>query len=63
VNRAVLLEPQFRFVLLDQLIGEYSLLGQMKAGSVRVKPGDRVLQDQILGRIWLLWRLDFSPFA
>jgi hypothetical protein len=39
------------FVLLDHQNGEYSLLVHMKPGSVTVKPGDRVPQGQLLGRI------------
>lgn len=39
------------FVLLDHQNGEYSLLVHMKVGSVVVKPGDRVRQGQVLGRI------------
>jgi Peptidase family M23 len=39
------------FVLLDHQNGEYSLLVHMKAGSVTVRPGDRVRQGQVLGRI------------
>jgi Peptidase family M23 len=39
------------FVLLDHQNGEYSLLVHMKTGSITVKPGERVLQGQVLGRI------------
>ena len=39
------------FVLLDHQNGEYSLLVHMKAGSVTVRPGDRVRQGQVVGRI------------
>jgi len=39
------------FVLLDHQNGEYSLFVHMKPGSVIVKPGDRVPQGQLVGRI------------
>ena len=39
------------FVLIDHQNGEYSLLVHMKAGSVIVKPGDRVQPGQPVGRI------------
>jgi hypothetical protein len=39
------------FVLLDHQNGEYSLLVHMKPGSVIVRPGDRVPQGQLVGRI------------
>jgi murein DD-endopeptidase MepM/ murein hydrolase activator NlpD len=39
------------FVLLDHQNGEYSLLVHMKPGSVMVRPGDRVPQGQLVGRI------------
>ena len=39
------------FVLIDHQNGEYSLLVHMKPGSVIVRPGDRVPQGQLVGRI------------
>ena len=39
------------FVLIDHQDGEYSLLCHMIAGSVTVRPGDRVVAGQKIGRI------------
>ena len=39
------------FVLLDHRNGEYSLLVHMKTASVTVRPGDRVEQGELLGRL------------
>lgn len=39
------------YVLIDHQNGEFSLLVHMKPGSVRVKPGDRVVQGQQVGEI------------
>jgi murein DD-endopeptidase MepM/ murein hydrolase activator NlpD len=38
-------------VVIDHGGGEYSLLGHMQKGSVRVKRGDRVVQADVLGRL------------
>ncbi|MGH8542205.1 MAG: M23 family metallopeptidase [Gammaproteobacteria bacterium] len=39
------------YVLIDHGGGEHSLLAHLKAGTVTVRPNDRVSQDQLLGRI------------
>jgi peptidase M23-like protein len=39
------------YVLIDHGTGEYSLLAHLKAHTVAVGPGDRVNQDQLVGRI------------
>ncbi|HYM81279.1 MAG TPA: M23 family metallopeptidase [Candidatus Limnocylindria bacterium] len=38
-------------VLIDHGAGEFSILGHLQRGSVRVKTGDRVRQGQVLGRL------------
>jgi murein DD-endopeptidase MepM/ murein hydrolase activator NlpD len=44
-------EPAGNHVLLDLGGGAYALLGHLRAGSVRVRPGDRVRAGQALGRV------------
>ena len=39
------------FVVIDHGGGEYSLLAHLRRGSVRVKPGDRVTQGQVVGEV------------
>jgi murein DD-endopeptidase MepM/ murein hydrolase activator NlpD len=38
-------------VVIDHENGEFSLLAHMQAGSVRIKKGDRVRQDEVLGKL------------
>lgn len=44
-------QPAGNHVLLDLGEGEYALLGHLREGTVRVRPGDRVRDGQPLGRV------------
>lgn len=49
------------FVVIDHENGEVSFLAHMKQGSVTVKPGDRVRQGQVIGRMGLSGDSDETP--
>ena len=42
-------------VLIDHGNGEYSSLGHLQRGSVRLRIGDTVARGELIGRVWQLW--------
>ena len=49
------------FVVIDHENGEVSFLAHLKQGTVTVKPGDRVRQGQVIGRMGLSGDSDETP--